>query len=313
MHNNEIIWAQKYRPKTIQETILPVDLKRDFQAFIDSKELPNLILVGKSGVGKTTAAIALCTELGADYIVINGSLSGNIDTLRNDIKEFASSVSFAGGRKYVILDEADYLNINSTQPALRNFMEEYSKGCGFILTCNYLARIIEPLQSRCSVIHFDLPKEEVPTLASEFHKRLCNILTTEGIEFDKRAVAEFIQKHFPNWRRVINELQRYSKRGRIDVGILANITEDSINELYKLIKARNWKEMRKWVALNADQDANTILRALFDTMQDRLKPNCIPELIVLIGKYQYQAALVTDQEINTSACLVEFMATAEFN
>ena len=258
----EFLWVEKYRPKTIEETILPIELKAVFQQFVDQQNIPNLILSGSAGVGKTTVARAMLEQLGCDYIVINGSMNGNIDTLRNEILNFASSVSLSGGRKYVILDEADYLNANSTQPALRNFMEEFSRNCGFILTCNFKNRIIEPLHSRCSVIDFKIGKKEMAKLAMQFMKRVSNILNSENIEFDKAVVAEVIQKHFPDWRRVLNELQRYSATGKIDSGILANLQQVSIKELVSMLKEKNFSGLRKWVGENLDNDQNSIFRQL---------------------------------------------------
>ena len=251
---DNFLWVEKYRPRTIAETVLPASLKATFQQFVDQKNIPNLLLSGPAGVGKTTVARAMLEELECDYIVINGSMNGNIDTLRNEILNFASSVSFTGGRKYVILDEADYLNANSTQPALRNFMEEFSANCGFILTCNFKNRIIAPLHSRCSVVDFAVGKEDRPKMAAQFMKRALDILQREGVEFDKAVVATLIQKHFPDWRRVLNELQRYSSTGKIDSGILADLRETSIADLVQLMRDKNYTGMRKWVAENIDQD-----------------------------------------------------------
>ena len=262
--NEEFLWVEKYRPKTIEDTILPADLKATFQQFVDQKNIPNLILSGTAGVGKTTVAKAMLEELDCDYIVINGSMNGNIDTLRNDILNFASTVSLSGGRKYVILDEADYLNPNSTQPALRNFMEEFSKNCGFILTCNYSNRIIEPLHSRCSVIDFKISKKAMAKLATQFFKRVTFILESEKIGFDQKVVAEVINKHFPDWRRVLNELQRYSVSGKIDSGILVNMSHDSFKDLIKHMKDRDFTEVRKWVAKNSDADTTALFREFYD-------------------------------------------------
>ena len=306
------LWTERYRPHTIAETILPAELKATFQQFVDQRNVPNLILSGSAGVGKTTVAKAMLDELGCDYIVINGSMNGNIDTLRNEILNFVSSVSLSGGRKYVILDEADYLNSNSTQPALRNFMEEFSKNASFILTCNFKNRIIEPLHSRCSVIDFKIGKKDMAKLAVQFLKRVTSILTTENVTNDKAVVAEVINKHFPDWRRVLNELQRYSATGAIDSGILANIQEISLNELVTLLKEKNFTGIRKWVGENLDSDQNTIFRKLYDHCSDFLVKSSVPALVLLLGRYQYQAAFSADAEINVMACLTEMMMELEF-
>lgn len=308
----EFLWVEKYRPKTIADTILPESLKSTFQEFVNQKNIPNLILNGPAGCGKTTVARAMLEELDCDYIIINGSMNGNIDTLRNEIKNFASAVSLSGGRKYVILDEADYLNANSTQPALRNFMEEFSKNCGFILTCNFKNRIIEPLQSRCSVIDFKISKKDLPELAAQFMKRVCNILTTENIEFDKASVAEVLKKHFPDWRRVLNELQRYSATGKIDSGILVNMQEISLKSLMDFLKAKDFTNMRKWVGENIDNDADVIYRKIFDQTNQYIAKSSVPLIVLLIGKYQYQHAFAADSEINLVCCLTEIMMEADF-
>lgn len=308
----EFLWVEKYRPKTIADTILPESLKSTFQEFVNQKNIPNLILNGPAGCGKTTVARAMLEELDCDYIIINGSMNGNIDTLRNEIKNFASAVSLSGGRKYVILDEADYLNANSTQPALRNFMEEFSKNCGFILTCNFKNRIIEPLQSRCSVIDFKISKKDLPELAAQFMKRVCNILTTENIEFDKASVAEVLKKHFPDWRRVLNELQRYSATGKIDSGILVNMQEISLKSLMDFLKAKDFTNMRKWVGENIDNDADVIYRKIFDQTNQYIAKSSVPLIVLLIGKYQYQHAFAADSEINLVCCLTEIMMEAEW-
>ena len=309
---DQFLWVEKYRPQTIADTILPTDLKAVFQQFVDQGNIPNLILSGSAGVGKTTVARAMLEELGCDYIIINGSMNGNIDTLRNEILNFASSVSLSGGRKYVILDEADYLNANSTQPALRNFMEEFSRNCGFILTCNFKNRIIEPLHSRCSVIDFKISKSDMAKLAGQFFKRVQGILETEEITFDKTAVAEVIQKHFPDWRRVLNELQRYAAIGSIDAGILTNMTEVSINVLMGLLKEKNFTEIRKWVGENSDNDQNVIMRSIYDNASKYFDTPAIAELILILSKYQYQAAFAADSEINVTACLIEIMMGVSF-
>jgi DNA polymerase III delta prime subunit len=310
--NEEFLWVEKYRPKTIEDTILPVDLKATFQQFVDQKNIPNLILSGTAGVGKTTVARAMLEQLGCDYIVINGSMNGNIDTLRNEILNFASSVSLSGGRKYVILDEADYLNANSTQPALRNFMEEFSRNCGFILTCNFKNRIIEPLHSRCSVVDFKISKKDMVKLAGQFFKRVESILTTENIPYDKPVVAEIIQKFFPDWRRVLNELQRYSATGKIDTGILANLQQASIKGLIGLMKDKNFTEIRKWAKNNIDTDVNVLYNEFYDTASEYFTPRCIPALVILIARYQYQNSFSANVEINFTAFLAEVMIDMEF-
>ena len=307
----QFLWVEKYRPKTVADTILPAELKNTFQTFVNNKNIPNLILSGSAGVGKTTIARAMLEELECDYIVINGSMNGNIDTLRNDILNFASSVSFSGGRKYVILDEADYLNANSTQPALRNFMEEFSKNCGFILTCNFKNRIIEPLHSRCSVIDFQISKKDMAKLAVQFLKRVEGILSAESVEYDRAVVAEVIQKHFPDWRRVLNELQRYSATGKIDSGILVNLEEESFKQLVILLKEKNFTGMRKWVDSTA-VDQTTLYRKFYDTASTFMNPQGVAQLVLLLGKYQYQSAFVADPAINLTAFLTEVMMKCEF-
>lgn len=306
------LWVEKYRPSRLADCILPDELKVTFQKFVDSKNIPNLLLSGSAGVGKTTVAKAMLDELQADYIVVNGSLHGNIDTLRNEIMNFATTVSFSEGRKYVILDEADYLNPQSTQPALRNFMEEYSKNCGFILTCNFKNRIIDPLHSRCSVIDFTFPRKMAPKLAGDFFGRVKNILDTEGVKYDEKVLAEVIQRHFPDWRRVLNELQRYSVNGIIDTGLLANSSQNAFNTLLALLKDKKFSDMRKWVAQNLDSDPTSIMRQLYDHASEKIEPKSIPQLVLLTGEYQYKAAFVADQEINLVAFLTQVMAEIEF-
>ena len=312
MIRDDFLWVEKYRPRTIDSAILPSTLKTTFQQFVEQKNVPNLLLTGRAGVGKTTVARAMLEELQCDYIIINGSMNGNIDTLRSEIKDFASSISFSGGRKYVILDEADYLNPNSTQPALRNFMEEYSRNCGFILTCNFKNKIIEPLHSRCSVVEFKIDKEDKPKMASQFYKRVCNILDQENVQYDQKAIIEVITKFFPDWRRVLNELQRYSATGKIDSGILVNFSEENLKGLVELLKAKNFTEVRKWVAENNDIDQTVFFRKLYDTASQYLKPNSIPQLVITLAEYQYKAAFVADHEINILACLTEIMAEGDF-
>ena len=307
----EFLWVERYRPKTVADTILTDDLKKTFQRFVDQQNIPNLILSGTAGVGKTTVAKAMCEQLDCDYIVINGSMNGNIDTLRNDISQFASSVSLSGGRKMVILDEADYLNPQSTQPALRNFMEEFSANCGFILTCNFVDRIIEPLHSRCSVVNFRIKKSELPLLAKQFMQRVCGILETESIPFEKPVVAEVIKKHFPDWRRVINELQRYSATGSIDTGILRNFSDDSLTALMKYMKDKNFTAVRKWIG-ESDLEASEFFRAFFDKAENHIAKASIPQLVLHLAKYQYQNSFAADPEINLVACATEIMADCEF-
>ena len=308
----EFLWVEKYRPNRLVDCILPDELKNTFQEFVNQKNIPNLLLSGSAGVGKTTVAKAMLEELGADYIVVNGSLHGNIDTLRTEIMNFATTVSFSEGRKYVILDEADYLNPQSTQPALRNFMEEYSKNCGFILTCNFKNRIIEPLQSRCSVIDFLFPKKLAPSLAGSFFARVKTILDTEQVKYDEKVLAEIIQRHFPDWRRVLNELQRYSVSGIIDIGILSNSSQNAFKSLTALLKGKQFGDMRKWVGQNIDSDPTSIMRMLYDNASDHVKPSSIPQLVLLIGEYQYKSAFVADQEVNLVAFLTQVMAEVEF-
>jgi DNA polymerase III delta prime subunit len=308
----QFLWCEKYRPKRIADTILPTELKTTFQTFVDQKNVPNLLLTGGAGVGKTTVARAMLEELECDYIVINGSMNGNIDTLRNEILNFASAVSLGGGRKYVILDEADYLNSNSTQPALRNFMEEFSKNCGFILTCNYKNRIIKPLHSRCSVIDFVIPKDCKPKLAAQFFKRVEAILQTEQVKYDRTVVGTVIQKHFPDWRRVLNELQRYSATGAIDSGILSNLADVSINQVLQSCKTKDFDGIRKWVHDNSDQEQTNIFRAVYEHAHELADRKSIPELIVIIADYSYKAAFVADHEINLVAFFVELMMRIEW-
>ena len=308
----EFLWVEKYRPKNINDCILPDSLKQTFQEFVNQDNVPNLLLAGGPGVGKTTVAKAMLEEIGADYIVINGSMNGNIDTLRNEIKDFASTMSFTNNRKYVILDEADYLNPQSTQPARRNFMEEFSKNCGFILTCNFKNRIIEPLHSRCSVVEFNIPKAERPRVASQFFKRVTDILKQENIEHDPKVVARMVESHFPDFRRVLNELQRYSATGTIDTGVLANTGDTSVEELVLHLKSKSFTEMRKWIAQNSDTDTASTLRKLYDIANEKMKPHSVAQLVLILADYQYKAAFVADQEINLVACMTEIMANCEF-
>lgn len=308
----DFLWCEAYRPHTIADTVLPPNLQATFQQFVNDQSIPNLLLTGRAGVGKTTVARAMLDQLGADYIIINGSMHGNIDTLRTDILNFASTVSFSGGRKYVILDEADYLNPNSTQPALRNFMEEYSRNCGFILTCNFKNKLIDPLISRCSVIEFAIPKEDKPKLAMRFYKRVIEILKKENVEAEPKAVAGVIEKHFPDWRRVLNELQRYSATGKIDVGILTNLQEDSFKHLVGFLKNKEFSNVRKWVGENSDVDTTTFFRKFYDQASDLMDSPSIAQLVLILAKYQYQSAFVADHEINIAACMTEVMVECTF-
>jgi len=309
---NEFLWVEKYRPKTVDDCILSPDLYKTFSEIVKSGEMQNMLFTGTAGVGKTTIAKALANQLNLDYIIINGSEEGNIDTLRNKIKQFASSVSLSGGHKLVILDEADYLNPQSTQPALRGFIEEFSENCRFILTCNFKNRIIEPLHSRCSVIEFALPRKEKNRLASVFMARCMLILGEEGIKYDNQVLAEFIIKHFPDFRRIINELQRYSVGGTIDSGILVNVSDVSIDSLINNLKIKNFKGMRKWVSDNIDIEPTAIFRKIYDNMNEYVDPQSIPQLVLILADYQYKDSFVADHELNMVACLTEVMAGVKF-
>jgi DNA polymerase III delta prime subunit len=308
-NREQFLWVEKYRPRKISDCILPTDLLSMFQEFITQDSIPNMLLAGTAGTGKTTIARALCEELGCDYIIINGSEESGIDVLRTKIKDFASAVSLSGKVKVVILDEADYLNPNSTQPALRGFIEEFSRNCRFIFTCNYKNKIILPLHSRTTVIDFKLNKADRPIMASRFMKRLKDILAEENVTYDMKVVVELLNKYFPDYRRVLNELQRYSSSGTIDAGILANFSDANMKELVSALREKDFKKMRSWVVNNMDNDPQALFRNLYDVLLVEVVQ--VPQLVLLIADYQYKAAFVADAEINLVACLTEIMAACE--
>ena len=309
---DDFIWCEKYRPRKINDCVLPESLKGTFTQLLSTGELPNMIFSGGPGIGKTTVARALCNELELDYLLVNGSEEGNIDTLRGRIKQFASTVSLQGGYKVVILDEADYLNPQSTQPALRAFIEEFSKNCRFILTCNFRNRIIEPLHSRCSVYEFAIPNSEKPKIAAGFFKRLTQILETENVTYDNKTLAALVEKYFPDWRRVLNECQRYSVSGTIDPGILVNLGDENVKNLMTYLKEKDFGKMRRWVADNIDTEPAAIFRKIYDTMSDHVKPESVPQIVLILAQYQYWNAFVADHELNVVACMTEIMVTAEW-
>ena len=308
---DHLLWVEKYRPRKVEDCILHDSIKKTFKEYVERKEIPNLLLSGSAGVGKTTIAKALCNEVGCDFIVINGSDESGIDVLRNKIKNYASSVSLTGGRKVIIIDEADYLNPNSTQPALRGAIEEFSSNCSFIFTCNFKNRIIDPIHSRCSVVDFKINGSKAK-MAAAFFKRCEWILEQEHITYDKEVVAAVITKHFPDNRRVLNELQRYSVSGTIDKGILSNVADIQLGALVTSLKEKDFASTRKWVTNNLDNDPVKIYRKLYDTLYESLKPQSVPQLVLILAKYQYQAAFVADHEINMVACLTEIMVDCEF-
>ena len=304
--------VEKYRPATIDDCILPVSLKETFKDIVGSGECQNLLLTGGAGCGKTSVARALCNELDADNILINCSEDGNIDTLRTKIRTFASTVSISGNKKVVILDEFDYSNANSIQPALRGAIEEFADNCRFIITCNYKNRIISPIHSRCTNIEFTIPSEEKPTLAGQFMQRVKKILDKEAIPYEDKILAQLITKYFPDFRRVLNELQRYSVAGIIDIGILSQIGEVQVKELAVAMKGKNFTEARKWVVSNLDNSQTELFRKIYDGLHDYVTPSSIPQAILILADYQHKAAFVADQEINLTACIVELMMECEF-
>jgi DNA polymerase III delta prime subunit len=312
MKTDEYLWCEKYRPRTIDECILPSELKSTFNELVQGGQLPNLLLSGTAGLGKTTVAKALCNMLGLDYILINGSEESGIDVLRNKIKQFASTVSLSGGYKVVILDEADYLNPQSTQPALRGFIEEFSNNCRFILTCNFKNRIISPLHSRCSVIEFNTTKKSLASLAGDFMKRLTFILKTEGIKYTDKTIAELIIRYAPDWRRVINECQRYSTSGEIPTAILVGMSDENIAELANYLKSKDFKSMRNWVVNNSSLDSSVVFRKIYDSLYDIALPASIPSAVLILADYSYKAAFVSDRELNMVACLTELMGNVEW-
>ena len=305
---NETLWVEKYRPKTIDECVLSKEHKDIFNAIVKSGNLHNMIFAGTAGTGKTTVAKALCNQMDLDWILINGSEESGIDVLRSKIKQFASSVSLNGGLKVVILDEAEYLNQNSTQPALRGFIEEFSSNCRFILTCNFKNRIIEPLHSRCTVVEFNVQKKTLATLASRFHNRLKHILDAEGVKYTDDVLAELIMKHAPDWRRIIGECQRYSVTGEIKSNVLSSVNDSSYDELISYLKSKDFKSMRTWAAANASLDSSVIFRRIYDGLNDSVEAGSIPSAILILADYQYKAAFVADKEINLVACCTELMA-----
>ena len=313
MHRDDFLWVEKYRPKKITDCILPSDLQEPFSEYVEQGKVPNMLLCGGPGYGKTTVAKALCVEVGLDYLMVNGSDEGrNIDTVRTTLNQFCSSVSMTGNRKAIIMDEADYMNPDSVQPALRGFIEKFGNNVSFIFTCNYRSRIIEPIHSPCAGFDFIIPTNEKPKIAERYLDRCETILDDEGVIYDKKVLVELIMKYFPDFRRVINELQRYATSGKIDTGILSSINEINLNELVSGLKGKKFSEVRKWANQNIDQDTTKIFRKFYDNLSGQLKPQSIPQAVLIIADYQYKSAFVADQEINLVACLTEIMVECEF-
>jgi len=310
--DDQFLWVEKYRPQKIDDCVLPDSLKNTFKQYVSQGELPHFLLSGTAGIGKTTIAKALCNEINADYIMINGSEESGIDTLRVKIKGFASTVSLTDSPKIIIIDEADYLQANSTQPALRSFIEEFSANCRFIFTCNFKNRILEAIHSRCACIDFKIDAKDKQVLLGQFFKRASQILKQENVDFDQKVVAELITKHFPDYRRVLNELQRYSVSGKIDSGILVNMSQESFKDLIKLMKEKDFTNVRKWVSKNSDSDTVALFRELYDTSVTYMVAESIPSLVLVLADYQYKAAFVADHELNIMAALTEIMANCKF-
>ena len=311
--SESLLWVEKYRPRTIENCILPESIKKTLRDVVSQNKIPNMMFTGTSGIGKTTAARAICNETQADYLIINGSDEGRmIDTLRTKLTQFCSTISLSGSRKVVIIDEADYMNADSVQPAMRNFTERFADNCSFIFTCNYKNRIIEPIHSRCAVIDFSLKNGEKQVIAARFMKRVEGILSDESIDYDKEVIAKLVLKHFPDFRRVLNELQRYSTSGEINSGVLANIKEMNLKELIDSLREKNFSKMRQWVVANVDNDPATVYRKIYDELYNVVDKGSIPQAVLTIAEYQYKSAFVADQEINLVACLVELMAECEF-
>mgnify|MGYP001379462828 FL=1 len=313
MQRDDFLWVEKYRPHKISDCVLPSDLSEPFSEFVEQGKVPNLILTGGPGTGKTTAARALCDETKTDYLMVNGSDEGrNIDTVRTTLNQFCSSISMTGNRKAIIMDEADYMNPDSVQPALRGFIEKFGNNVSFLFTCNYPNRIIDPIHSRCAIFDFFIPVNEKPKIGTRYLERCCQILEENEVEYDKRVVRELVGKHFGDFRRIINELQKYSASGKIDAGILSTISEINVNELVNYLKNKKFSEMRKWANSNMDTDVVRVFRKMYDVLNMHLKPQSVPQAVLIIADYQYKSAFVVDQEINLVACLTEIMVECEF-